>query len=470
MGGPQARADLSAALGAEARTLGAALILLAVPGDGRWWILAASAPLLSAHPDPVELWDASAGGADAGRAPAVVCEVLGRRPAQRWVSDAAPSPELRLAVYWTAAARVPVQELVAVRRRLVAAASTPVPPAWQDAQPDLLAQIVEDLPLGLVFFDCAGVSVAANRSARRLLGLRAVDMSPRTVARRLEEIGVRKPLGAASPPGPAEAPLQVNGRQYAVSAQPAHGAWGRGIVWRIEDVTQARLAEAKLDEAKRALLLAEVSGGIGHEFNNLLSRVMGLAEDIQDESGPGAVHSLAETVIETAERGAQVVRRLMTYAGSVPPDVQLVDLKMLATFWRTEQPADDLVFDTADCTAEVLVDPALLKACLEELLKNARQAGASEIRIDCRPEAAGQMTALVVADDGAGMDATTLARATEPFFTTRAVGEGVGLGLSMVKGALDQWGGRLRLVSELGKGTTVTLLLPTPGAASAADL
>ena len=262
----------------------------------------------------------------------------------------------------------------------------------------------------------------------------------------------------------------MNGRQYAVSAQAAHGAWGRGVVWRIEDVTQARLAEAKLEEAKRALMLAEVSGGIGHEFNNLLSRVMGLAEDIQDESGPGAIHGLAETLIEAAERGAQVVRRLMTYAGSVPPDVQLVDLKRLATSWRAEQPADDVLLESVDCAAEVLVDPALLKACLGELLKNARQSGATKIRIDCRPEADGRMTALVVADDGAGMDTTTVARATEPFFTTRAVGDGVGLGLSMVKGALDQWGGRLKLVSELGKGTTVTLLLPTPGAASAADL
>ena len=65
MGGPQASANLSAALEAEARTLGAALILLAVPGDGRWWVLAASEPLLSAHPDPVELWGASAEGPDA---------------------------------------------------------------------------------------------------------------------------------------------------------------------------------------------------------------------------------------------------------------------------------------------------------------------------------------------------------------------------------------------------------------------
>ena len=128
MGGPQASANLSAALEAEARTLGAALILLAVPGDGRWWVLAASEPLLSAHPDPVELWGASAESADAGRAPAVVCEVLGQRPAQRWVSEAAPSPELRLAVYWTAAARIPLPDLVAARGRLVAAASTPFPP------------------------------------------------------------------------------------------------------------------------------------------------------------------------------------------------------------------------------------------------------------------------------------------------------------------------------------------------------
>lgn len=464
------RGDLSAALAAEAGALGAALILLAVRVEGRWWILAASTPRLADWPDPVELWSVSAEATDRGRAPAIVCETLGRRPARRWVADAELEPDLRLAVYWTADHNVPAQDLAAARDRLFMMATPAFVPAWGAADAEILARIFESLPAALIFFDCAGMSVAANRSARGLLDLRPVDMTPRRVARRLQELGLPEAVPAELSHGQVTDALRIDGRQYAASAQAAHGEWGAGVVWRIEDVTEARAAEAKLEEARRALLLTEVSGGMGHEFNNLLSRVMGLAEDIQDESQPGRVHDLAETLIETAERGAQVVRRLMTYSGSVSPDLRPVDLGELATSWRSDQQDRDLSLEPADCAAQVLVDPSLLRACLGELVANARQAGASRITVGCARASDEQMLALSVADDGAGMDAATLARATQPFFTTRAVGGGVGLGLSMVKGALNQWGGRLKIVSEPGKGTTVTLLLPTLGSASAADL
>lgn len=470
MGHADATHDLSAALVAEAGRLGAALMLLAVQEEGRWWILAASAPALAVFPDPVELWTASTRGMDAGRAPAAVCELLGRRPAQRWISEAGGSPELRLAVYWTEARSIAPEALAAARDRLIPMTRPALMPALATVDPAILARIIESVPVALIFFDCGGMTVVANRSARELLGLRHADLTPRRVARRLEELGVPEPIPQGIAHEPSGSVVRAGDRQYAASAHAAHGAWGAGVVWRIEDVTQARLAEARLEETRRALLLAEVSGGIGHEFNNLLSRVMGLAEDIQDESPSGRIHDLAETLIETAERGARVVRRLMTYSGSMTPDLRPVDLMDLLTSWSADQQADDLFVDVAACAGEVLVDPSLLRACLGELLKNARQAGAREVRVGCAPAADTHMRALCVADDGRGMDATILARATQPFFTTRPVGEGVGLGLSMVKGALDQCGGRLKIVSEPGKGTTVTLLLPPLDAVSAADV
>jgi len=470
MAGPIRRQGLSAALEAEAARLGAALVILTVQIEGRWWILAASSPHIAGHPDPLELWSASTGGPDAGRTPAIICEVLGQRPGLRWVSEGALSPEVRLAVYWVADQPVEVDELAGVRDRIVQLASPASAPAWGAAEPAILAQIVESLPVALIFIDCSGMSVAANGSARTLLGLRPVDMTPRTVARRLEELGLREAVPDNIPPSLAAASIRVDGRQYSATAQAAHGDWGHGVVWRIEDVTQPRLAEAKLEEAKRMLLLTEVSGGIGHEFNNLLSRVMGVAEDIQEESESSRIHELAETLIETAERGASVVRRLMTFAGSVAPDLALVDLRELVMSWRADQKASDLGADDGDCSSQVLVDATLLRACLDELLKNARQADASWISVRCRWSEDDQMWALSVVDDGVGMAAATLARATQPFFTTRAVGQGVGLGLSMVRGALNQWGGRLNIVSEPGKGTTVTLLLPPLGAVRAAAL
>lgn len=465
-----ANSDASAALTAEADRIGAALALLTVRMEGRWWVLASSTAKLDGFQDPIELWGVSGEGPDAGRAPAAVCAALGRRPARRWVADIADSPQLRVAFYWTSDRKVGIEDLIAAKDRLRRSAQPAALPTRRDVKPEALAQIIEDLPVALIFFDGAGSSVGTNRAARRLLDLRPIDLTPRTAARRLEALGVRPAIPDAPTCDGTSPPLEVNGRHYAASAQAAHGPWGDGIVWRIEDVTQARQAEAKLEEAKRALLLAEVAGGIGHEFNNLLARVMGIAEDIQDDAGPGRISGLAETLIETAERGAQVVRRLMTYAGSVAPSLELVDPAALLRSWRGETGGGDVSLEADAAAPAVLVDPALLRACLDELLKNARQAASTAVAVGCRWEPSEQVLKLWVADNGSGMDATTRGRATQPFFTTRAVGEGVGLGLSMVTGALGQWGGRLTVASEPGKGTTVTLLLPTLGSGSVADL
>jgi signal transduction histidine kinase len=456
-------------LDSEADRLGAALVLVAVSAEERWWIVAASDPSLTCYPDPIELWHPTLADPDAGRAPAAVCMMLGRRPVQRWVADVADAADFRIAVYWTDPSRVSASELEASKDRIARLAWPSLAPTFGVADQGILALIVESMPIALVFFDCEGLTVAANRSARVLLGLRPIDMAPRAMASRLEELGVQEALPSGPPANDPPRILHLDGRQFAATSQAMRGDWGNGVVWRIEDVTEARLAEAKLHDTKRALLLREVSGGIGHEFNNLLSRVMGVAEDIQEEVGAGPVHGLAETLIETAERGAQVVRRLMTYAGSVAPDLRPVDLEVVLAAWLAAQDRPEVVLATGDCNAQVLLDPALLKVCLDELLKNARQAGAMAVRVGCSWDRGEHILALSVADDGGGMDGDSLGRATQPFFTTRSVGEGVGLGLSMVKGALNQWGGRLRIVSEPGKGTTVTLLLPTLGSAGVAD-
>ena len=114
--------------------------------------------------------------------------------------------------------------------------------------------------------------------------------------------------------------------------------------------------------------------------------------------------------------------------------------------------------------ATAMIDPVLLGPVLDELLKNARQAGAARIEVACISAPDHRTPMVVFTDDGSGMDAATAAQAAEPFFTTRAIDQGVGLGLSMVKGALNQRGGQVRLVSQPGKGTEVRLMLSTSGA------
>ena len=455
---------LSEALQQEAHQLGAALILVATPRRDLWRVLGASEPTLSEHPDPIHLWSrpGAAGAPGAGRPPAMVCSLLGRRPVHTWVSPPSTPGGAVVAVYWAESTGTRIEDLRSMTARVMAAVAAAPPRAWGEAGPDLLARIKEALPVGLIYFDSGPTRAVANRFARKLLDLPPGDAHPRALAARLEQLSCPTPFpeGVSGAQGTV-GDIHVGGRRYAVTSLPVEGLWGKGVVWRIEDVTEARAVQAKLDEAKRNLLLSQVSGGIGHEFNNLLSRVICLAEDIQGERDPAAVRQRAETLIETAERGAQVVRRLMTYAGGALIDVRSVSIALALAEWGDGRNAEDLAVDIDGCTAIVTVDPALFRAVLDELLANARQDGASRIEVSCEKTSDGGALDVIIADDGPGMDAATAARATEPFFTTRPVGAGVGLGLSMVKGALDQWGGRLHIASQVGKGTTIRLTLPT---------
>src|SRR5690606_22462186 len=189
-------------------------------------------------------------------------------------------------------------------------------------------------------------------------------------------------------------------------------------------------------------------------------RVICLAEEIQDSVDPQAVHDSAEALITTAEAGAEVVRRLMTYAGSRFQDLEAVRLDEALEIWSGTA-GKEVRVGAVDCDVQVQTDRGLLIAGLDELAKNARQAGATEIVVSCAADGDGTQIDIQIADNGRGMNATTLRHAMDPFYTTRAPGEGVGLGLSMVKGWLEQCGGRLDLSSQPGKGTIVTLRLPT---------
>ncbi|MNH80728.1 Sensor protein ZraS [compost metagenome] len=460
---------LTAALQDEQVALDAALVLVAEPASERWRVIGASSSNWSTHSDPVQLWaDEGVDGAPRpGRVPAAVCNALGARPGYVWLGQLDAEEPLLAGVYWTDAPRASHAELAGFRARVTPAVLAEPRRLWGEAASELLARIVDDLPVGLVYFDDSAVSVAANRFARELLDLPASRCTPRVAAQGLARFGVASDdEGAGSPPGRSGRPdILVGDRRYSVSASPLQGAWGRGVVWRIEDVTDVRAAEARLNEAKRALLLSRVSGGIGHEFNNLLSRVICLAEEIQDSVDPQAVHDSAEALITTAEAGAEVVRRLMTYAGSRFQDLEAVRLDEALEIWSGTA-GKEVRVGAVDCDVQVQTDRGLLIASLDELAKNARQSGATEIVVSCAADGDGTQIEVQIADNGRGMNATTLRHAMDPFYTTRAPGEGVGLGLSMVKGWLEQCGGRLDLSSQPGKGTIVTLRLPTSQSAA----
>jgi PAS domain S-box-containing protein len=252
-----------------------------------------------------------------------------------------------------------------------------------------------------------------------------------------------------------------------------------------EEVAARQAAQARAAHAERMQALGQLAGGIAHDFNNVLQAVEGAAALIerrpQDET---AVHRLARLVIEAAGRGASITRRLLAFGRRSDLRAEALDVAaMLAgmreVFAYTLGPAIDVDVGAVDDVPPILADRGQLETALINLATNARDAmrDGGRLMLTAALEvvpvdgllhpfalAPGRYVRLTVADTGTGMDAATLARAAEPFFTTKAVGLGTGLGLPMVRGFAEQSGGALNIASIPGHGTTVTLWLPVAGA------
>lgn len=260
------------------------------------------------------------------------------------------------------------------------------------------------------------------------------------------------------------------------------------------DITERRQAEEALAQAREALFqsqklesIGQLTGGIAHDFNNLLMAIIGSLEVLQDKVAHDlSARQLVATALAGGRRGAALTQRMLAFARKQELRPTTVDVKALLNgmgdlLQRSAGPT--VPIDTAFplTLPAVLIDSNQLELALLNLVANARDAIAESGRIvlAAREDAvhvghrtslpSGRYVCLSVIDTGTGMDAGTLARATEPFFTTKGVGKGTGLGLSMVHGLAEQSGGRLVLRSAPGQGTTVELWLPVaPRPATAA--
>ncbi|PWS36655.1 hypothetical protein DFH01_16080 [Falsiroseomonas bella] len=253
---------------------------------------------------------------------------------------------------------------------------------------------------------------------------------------------------------------------------------------RVEAEVAAREeAQARLAQAQRMEALGQLAGGIAHDFNNVLQAVQGGARLIaSDAADPGRVRRLALMVVDAASRGAAVTRRLLTFARRADLRAEPVDVADLLTAMReilrhTLGSGIEVRVQVAPNVPALLADRGQLETVLVNLAANARDAmgGAGVLTLSAIHEAvangngaaagaaglkAGAYVRLSIADTGVGMDAPTLARATEPFFTTKPRGQGTGLGLAMARGFAEQSAGALTIESAPGFGTTVRLWLP----------
>ncbi len=246
------------------------------------------------------------------------------------------------------------------------------------------------------------------------------------------------------------------------------------------DITEQRRAQALVARAQKLESLGHLTGGLAHDFNNILTVVIGNLDALaqarpQDEAVPEYV----QPALDAARRGAELVRALLSFARRQPLQAASVHVGALvdtvARLVRHSLPETlTLAVDAAPAPLWTWIDATLLEQALINLVLNARDATGPLGRITLRARAAhldaahatplqmspGDCVRIEVEDDGAGMDAATVARVFEPFFTTKQPGSGTGLGMSVVYGFIRQSGGAIDLRSAPGQGTTVTLWLP----------
>jgi signal transduction histidine kinase/CheY-like chemotaxis protein len=258
----------------------------------------------------------------------------------------------------------------------------------------------------------------------------------------------------------------------------------------VTDVTERLRRDAQLAAAQEQLrrqsqkmeAMGSLTGGVAHDFNNLLTPIIGSLDRLVTRGvGSERERRLMAGALESAERAKTLVQRLLAFARRQPLQPVAVDLGALVEGMRglvgsTLGPKVDLRVDVARGLPPAHADPNQLEMALLNLAVNARDAmpegGALTVAVTAESvrgrHAAGlkrgPYVRLAVMDTGTGMDAATLARAVEPFFSTKGVGRGTGLGLSMAHGLAAQLGGGLAIDSAPGRGTTVALWLPVSGA------
>lgn len=246
---------------------------------------------------------------------------------------------------------------------------------------------------------------------------------------------------------------------------------------RVEERTREReVALRQLHESQKMESIGQLTGGVAHDFNNLLAVILGslglLKKAVPDDP---RVSRLLDRAIQGAERGATLTTRLLAFARRQELKVEFVALQrlipeMLDFLRHSVGPNIVIHAEISPDVCPIEVDANQLELALINLAVNARDAmpQGGSLTITCDNEDNGKKVGLpqgpfvciTVTDTGEGMSESTLARAHEPFFTTKGIGKGTGLGLSMVQGFTAQSGGAMRIKSETGKGTKVTLWLP----------
>jgi PAS domain S-box-containing protein len=250
------------------------------------------------------------------------------------------------------------------------------------------------------------------------------------------------------------------------------------------EVGERLRAEEALRQAQKMEAVGQLTGGIAHDFNNLLTPIMGGLELIASRVEEPRLKRIAETALESTRRGAKLTGQLLAFSriqriSMAPVAVNEVIEAMRRLLRHTLGGAVDIDTRLDPEAGHGICDANQLENAILNLAINARDAmpeggtltiSTDRVRLEEAPDHnAGEFVRITVGDTGTGMPADVLARATEPFYSTKPLGKGTGLGLAQVYGIAQQAGGTLRIESEEGRGTAVHLLLPAAEAPPAEE-
>jgi PAS domain S-box-containing protein len=356
---------------------------------------------------------------------------------------------------------------------------------------------------GIVFHDAEGVIVDCNPAAERILGIRLDDLLghaslfPRVQA--LDEHGAGLPPDAEPvwealrtlrpsevrsvrflPAGSPETWLELS----CAPVQRAPGEAVRGAITRIVDVGDRRALEDRARGRQRLELMGRLAGGVAHDFNNLLTVILGynsLLLDSLDVDDPRRHES--DEVRKAAQRGAELTRQLLSIGRGQVLETRLLDLNLVLAdaapmLRHVAGQRVEVVVTGESAPLRVRADQGQVDQVLLNLVLNARDAmpdggtvrlTLGAVDLDAAFEAAhpgsrrGRHALIQVIDRGCGMEAATLSRIFEPFFSTKPHDKGTGLGLATVYGIVKQHGGYVDVESTPGHGTTFRVYLPVSG-------
>lgn len=362
--------------------------------------------------------------------------------------------------------------------------------------------VLDSAGAGIIVVDREGLVKEFNQTAEDLFGYFAAEVVGRKLTTFLSASGERAALPPAAGPGQPESrddllslgtreieARRKDGTGFAVewSVSEVEGVADVALIGIVRDITERRQTQEQLLQAQKMEAVGRLTGSVAHDFNNLLTVIVGslqlLAEETQESR---AEHrELIEDALAAARDSADLTHRLLAFSRQGGSNRYVVDVNELIGDFsrllnRTLGPAVKLRVVRGEERLPVRLDAKMLQHSLLNLALNARDAmpnggvlSLETASVDHLPHvgtpAGGPAVVITVTDTGSGMPEDVLRQATLPFFTTKALGKGSGLGLSMVSGFVERCGGRLDIASEMGRGTAVSLYLPYTDEAAAIE-